>query len=353
MLLGRKHTLYRGQTRQAQELSSSIMRRISFEWHELEDFIRKHGSEYFFGTNKDYTLTKTVNQIVKLSSLFAKNLLADFLADRVFSKAVAVHLQNLRDTVRPQEMWPEYVEALFAEIHREFVRAYILYFYMGVGEPFFRRRYRSFIHFFGSIADFLSEQEHPWVSVHDINPFDALETSELIVWLFQHYSLQPSNMLDVTANREIALWFATHRFTGIKDWRPEYEPVDWEHAGVVYEINVIETTETSDIYLPGWFLLEELPPYSLVLNNYIPNDCLRPKRQEAAGIALIEDWSRKSDLKKLVEVQEIKAQDLIDKHSYWQTLEKKFGDVTTDYLFPPPREDKFFDHLIREGTFKR
>lgn len=353
MLLGRTHIVYRGQLRQTQELSCSIMRRISSEWHELEDFVKTQGTEYFFGSHGNNSPEEIVNQVIRLSSQFKENQLAAFLADGVFSKAIGVHLENFRDTVYPREMWPSYIQALFNEIHREFVQAYVLYFYTGVGEPFFRRRYRSFIHFFGSIADFLSEQEHPWLSVHDTVLFDALKVSELVVWLFQHYAGQPSNMSDVTTNPKIALWFATHKCTRIEDGRFAYEMVDWERAGVVYRISITETTETSGIYLPGWFRLKELPPYSVVLNSYIPNDCVRPKRQEAAGIVIIEDWARQSDLRKLMEVQETKVQDLIDKRTYWETLEDEFRGITTDYVFPPPEEDKFFAHLIKEGVFKQ
>lgn len=146
--------------------------------------------------------------------------------------------------------------------------------------------------------------------------------------IYQHYGFD-SNVLDVTYNIDISLFFAFNKFVKIRDNYYDYIPLETkEYINAVVYI-LCPKTDLDDIY--KWKY------NTLSVNNL---ECVRPLRQECTSLpANIDNINiATSEIKAIINfTEDFKLPD---------TMPKK------EYLFPSEKEDAFYAYLLNNEKLK-
>ncbi|MCF7982491.1 MAG: FRG domain-containing protein [Pseudomonadales bacterium] len=157
--------------------------------------------------------------------------------------------------------------------------------------------------------------------------------------LLQHYGFR-SWFIDITANPDIAVWFAIHRYVAEKATvmpRPIHKGSDPSSYLADKAIAVVNTDRYERLAAADGFLfvfkIHSSDPNAFLLNEVVSSVALRAHRQEACE--LIPSFYGKP----LISL--VAARFTIDRSIVLPSY------LDTRWLFPPPSEDEIYKHLLR------
>ena len=157
----------------------------------------------------------------------------------------------------------------------------------------------------------VSDQEGNFVERHDYNPvLRALQTSLFL----QHYGI-PTNILDITSDIDIALFFAQN---SLNKENGIYEPIDNIEKSVIY---IFLLDPITDRFINSAELLQEF-------------NVQRPIRQKC-GVLAGASYSSQNYYSRFISLK-LKLKDVIDYNAQY----------TSDYIFPQQNQDKVLSFLL-------